>query len=250
MDHVTQCDLLEAELAEVDRAFRAVDPGAPVPSCPEWTVADLAKHLGGVHRWATHLVSTTATERDRAPRDPDRPADDAAAEVWADWLATGGRALLATLRAADPDATMWTWGDGRTVGWWTRRQLHETLVHRIDAELAASASWTVEPELAVDAIDEHLGNIAASVYFSRGVANLKGEGSLHLHTTDAEGEWMITLRDDGFDITHEHGKGTVAARGSAGDLLAAVTNRGGTEPLEVFGDAELLRWWLTNSALE
>ncbi len=250
MDHETHCDLLEAELATTEAAFRAVDPAAPVPACPDWTVADLAKHLGGVHRWAAHLVATLATERDRAPQDPTRPGTDATADEWADWLADGGRRLVATLRAADGAAPVWTWGDGTDVAWWTRRQLHETLVHRIDAQQAAGAEWSVDPEVAVDAIDEHLGNIAASAYFSSGVANLKGDGSLHLHATDTEGEWMIELRDDGFDISHAHGKGTVAARGAAGDLLAAVTNRGTTERLEVFGDADLLRWWMTNSALD
>lgn len=250
MDHQTHCDLLETELGEMDRAFRGADAGATVPSCPDWTVADLARHLGGVHRWATHLVATVAPERAQAPRDPSRPEPEASADAWADWLAEGGRHLLATLRAADPTATIWTWGDGTDIAWWTRRQLHETLVHRIDAELAAGTGWTVGPEVAVDAVDEHLGNIAASAYFSAGVANLKGEGSLHLHATDTEGEWMIELREDGFDISHAHGKGTVAARGRAQDLLAAVTNRGTTEPLEVFGDADLLQWWLTNSALQ
>jgi len=250
MDHLTQCDLLEAELANMERAFRAADPAAVVPSCPDWDVAALARHLGGIHRWVTHLVSITAPERENAPKDPDRPGEGASADAWADWLAEGGRRLVATLRPADPAATMWTWGDGGTVAWWTRRQLHETLVHRIDAELAAGAAWTVDPEVAVDAIDEHLGNITASAYFSSGVANLTGEGSLHLHATDTAGEWMIQLTPHGFTITHDHGKGTVAARGRAQDLLAAVTNRGTTEALEVFGDADLLQWWLVNSALE
>jgi uncharacterized protein (TIGR03083 family) len=250
MDHRMHCDLLEAEIPNVDRAFRGAAPDAVVPSCPDWTVAELARHLGGVHRWADHLVSTTAQERDRAPKDPTRPGADGSADDWADWLSAGLVHLVATLRAADAATTMWTWGDGTDVAWWTRRQLHETVVHRIDAELAAGTEWTVDPAVAVDAVDEHLGNILASGSFSEGVANLKGEGSLHLHATDTEGEWMIELTPTGFEISHEHGKGTVAARGPAGALLAAVTNRGGIEPLEVFGDAELLRWWITNSALQ
>lgn len=253
-DHATSCDLLASELAELDRAVRSTTADAAVPSCPGWSVADLARHLGGVHRWATHLVATGAQERDQAPKDPTRPDADADAAAGADWLAAGGERLVATLRAADPAAPMWTWGDGTDTAWWVRRQLHETLVHRIDVDLAAGTEWTVDPAVAVDAIDEHLGNVAASAYFSAGVANLTGEGSLHLHATDATGEWMITLRPDGFDITNEHGKGTVAARGPARDLLELITNRGtGDDPLaalEVFGDAELLRWWCTNSALE
>lgn len=254
-DHPTTCDLLEAELVTMERAFRSVDPAAPVPSCPEWTVADLAKHLGRIHRWVAAIVSTASVERvDPRSLPNDTPDADADADTWASWLAAGGASVVAALRSQPADTPMWTWGDGDTAGWWARRQLHETLVHRIDAQLAAGSAWEVEPEVAVDAIDEHLANVAASHYFSPGVANLKGEGSLHLHTTDTDGEWMITLTPEGFDITREHGKGTVAARGPARDLLSAVTNRsiGGdrTEGLEVFGDADLLEWWFTNSALE
>ena len=236
--------LLEASWRR-PRRHSAPSTAAPV-SVPDWTVAG-SPEFGGVHRWPPRR---RCTERDRAPQDPTRPGPDGTADEWADWLADGGRRLVATLRAADGAAPMWTWGDGTDVAWWTRRQLHETLVHRIDALQAAGAEWSVDPEVAVDAIDEHLGNIAASAYFSSGVANLKGDGSLHLHATDTEGEWMIELRDDGFDISHAHGKGTVAARGAAGDLLAAVTNRGTTETLQVFGAADLLRWWMTNSALD
>ena len=29
----------------------------PVPTCPEWTVRQLVEHLGGVHRWATMIIS-------------------------------------------------------------------------------------------------------------------------------------------------------------------------------------------------
>ncbi|MFN8053403.1 MAG: maleylpyruvate isomerase family mycothiol-dependent enzyme [Acidimicrobiales bacterium] len=251
MDHLTHCDLLAAELPEMERAFRAADPAAAVPACPDWTVADLATHLGRIHRWVAAIVGTASPVRiDARTLQLDLPSAGATADTWADWLADGGQQVLSALRDADTEAEIWTWGGDNRVPWWSRRQLHETLVHRIDAEQAAGAEWTVDPTVAVDAIDEHLGNIAASAYFSSGVQHLKGEGSLHLHATDVPGEWMIELTPDGFTISHDHGKGTVAARGTAKDLLAAVTNRGTIEPLEVFGDAELLTWWLKNSALE
>src|SRR6202008_4081150 len=34
----------------------APDISAPVVTCPEWTIADLARHTGLVHRWATKIV--------------------------------------------------------------------------------------------------------------------------------------------------------------------------------------------------
>ena len=28
-----------------------------MPTCPDWTVRDLVRHMGGVHRWATGFVA-------------------------------------------------------------------------------------------------------------------------------------------------------------------------------------------------
>lgn len=252
MEHAQHCDLLEAEVPRVAAAFRNADPSATVPTCPDWTVADLADHLGSIHRWVVHLVDqriTVPTGRRSLGLEP--APEDATADELAGYLTRGMHALVDALRGAEADEPVWGWG-GDTAGWWSRRQLHETLVHRIDAQLAAGDdSWpsTVAPEVAVDCVDEMLANVVASAAFSPKVAELRGDGSIHLHATDADGEWMITLTPDGFEITHEHGKGTVAARGEAADLLGALYQRSGVDRLEVFGDAELLDRWIAKSAM-
>jgi len=44
---------------EGDRFAATVEclsPDDEVRSCPEWTVRDLVRHTGGVHRWATRNV--------------------------------------------------------------------------------------------------------------------------------------------------------------------------------------------------
>lgn len=252
MDHARHCDLLDAEIDRVDAAFRAADPAAAVPTCPDWTVAQLADHLGGIHRWVVHLVEQRITEpTGRRHLGLEAAPVGGSADELADHLTRGMRALVGALRSVDGDTAVWGWG-GDTVGWWSRRQLHETVVHRIDAQLAAGDDgWraTVPPDVAVDGVDEMLANVVASAQFSPAVAELRGEGSIHLHATDAEGEWMIRLRDDGFDITHEHGKGDVAARGPAADLLGALYQRGPLGRLEVFGDADLLTRWIAGSAM-
>jgi uncharacterized protein (TIGR03083 family) len=252
LDHDAHVRLLAAEVDRIATTVGEADLGAVVPTCPDWTVRDLALHLGTVHRWADTIVATLA--EDRVPMsslDLEPPADHEGPEAWAHWLRMGGEQLVATLSGADPEARVWVWGSDPRVAWWSRRQVHETVVHRIDASLAnGDTEWTVEPDTAADGVDEFLGNITSSAYFSSGVANLHGQGSIHLHATDAEGEWMIELSDTGFTITHDHGKGTVAARGGAADLLAATYQRGRRDRLEVFGDTDLLDWWFVNSALE
>ncbi|NLA34327.1 MAG: maleylpyruvate isomerase family mycothiol-dependent enzyme [Actinobacteria bacterium] len=257
LDAATTIRFFEAEAAALASLVATTDLAAAVPSCPGWTVSKLASHVGTVHRWAAAIVEAGSTV-DPKSLDLGRPDREAGNEEWSRWLTAGATDLAELLRSVDPSATTWSWaaGEDGTNAWWIRRQLHETAVHRIDAELAAgNEDWTIDPAVAVDAIDEHLANLAGSAAFSEGVANLVGTGerdgqSLHLHATDVDGEWMIQLTRSSFEISHSHGKGTVAVRGAARDLLAVVTNRSnGTDRVEFFGDSELLTWWRTNSAL-
>ena len=64
---------------------------------------------------------------------------------------------------------------------------------------------------------------------------------MHLHATDdglgPTGEWTIVNDEDGVGWSHEHGKGGVALRGSAKDLLLAIPQaHGGRTGVEMFGD--------------
>ncbi|WP_412093901.1 hypothetical protein [Mycolicibacterium goodii] len=69
--------------------------------------------------------------------------------------------------------------------------------------------------------------------------------SVHLHATDEglgpTGEWTLVNDEDGVGWSHEHGKGSVALRGPAKDLLLALTGRRAPPDagLEVFGDTEV-----------
>ena len=67
-----------------------------------------------------------------------------------------------------------------------------------------------------------------------------GDGTVHLHCTDVDGEWLVARRDGEVTVTAEHAKGDVAARGSASDLLLFLWGRVPADALEVFGDADLL----------
>src|SRR5690606_4820373 len=42
------------------------DPAAPVPTCPDWALADLVDHVGAVQRMTTMLVGSASPTR-RAP---------------------------------------------------------------------------------------------------------------------------------------------------------------------------------------
>ena len=116
-------------------AASAADLSGAVPTCPGWTVTRLVRHTGIVHRWATQIVATRAAARIEQ-RDLDVGLPDSEAG-YPSWLAAGAAPLAAALRAAGPDTQVWAWGPVQSSGWWARRMLHETTVHRADAELAA-----------------------------------------------------------------------------------------------------------------
>ena len=44
-------------------------------------------------------------------------------------------------------------------------------------------------------------------------------GSLHLHCTDTNGEWLMSL-DDGFELVRAHAKGAAALRGPGRGVAA------------------------------
>ena len=176
-----------------------------MPSCPGWTVADLARHTGTIHRWATAIVDRRPPRGCRSPR-PQSPWESA--DGWAQWLASGATPLLAALRSAGPLTPVWSWGPGRTSGWWARRMLHETTVHRADAELALGvADPVIDPVVAADGIDEFLFNLPSARRPYPHLASLPTGASLHLHATDSDGEWLIRFTDSGIAWERGHSQG-------------------------------------------
>jgi uncharacterized protein (TIGR03083 family) len=248
MHHSQHCDHLEVEIERFASGLDVADIGARVPSCPDWNVYELAEHLGTIHRWAEHLVRVEAPKR--------IPSHEMGLEltpVNVAWIRRGGAVLVATLRNSNPDAPMWAWGADQHLRFWSRRQVHETMVHRIDLELAAGVASFVEPEVASDAIDEFLVNLKGASYFSPKVRELRGDNQrLRLATNDVEGEWIVELRADGFSVTKAQGPADAELVGPAVELMKVLYRRGALENSHITssGDDELIEFWLANSALE
>ncbi|MGK5172349.1 maleylpyruvate isomerase family mycothiol-dependent enzyme [Geodermatophilus sp. CPCC 205761] len=144
LDHLAA---LAAEQAVFARLAAAADPAAPVRACAPWTVADLVRHLGGVHRWA----AATARSAPEAGVPDDGP-------FLAAQTVEGYPDAAAELRAAldDPRRPCPTLTGAGEAGWWRRRQLHETLVHRLDLAGAAGGPVDADPAVAADCIAEVL----------------------------------------------------------------------------------------------
>lgn len=145
---------LRAESARAREVLRDADPSARVPGCPDWTVDDLLWHLGPqVQGFWAHVVA----HRPAPPADweePTRPAGHGAVLAAFD---EAHAALVTVLESAGPGEEAWSWSPDHTVAFTLRRQAHEALVHRVDAEQAAGAEPApIDPRLAGDGVDETL----------------------------------------------------------------------------------------------
>jgi len=236
MDIADHLDQLDGEGARLAAVLAATSPDAPVPSCPEWALRDLAFHLGGVHRWATAFVAGSHTEPgqvDFATQAGPRPSDAALAE----WVVAGHAALVTTLRDTSPDLACWTFMPAPSpLAFWARRQAHETTIHRVDAELAARRSPTpVTTAFGADGVDEFLTG-----FVPRRRANRTDEPprTLAISCADAPDRWHLTL---GPDPAAHRGDGVEAAdcvvEANASDLFYAVWNRHSTAGFSLKGDA-------------
>lgn len=148
---------------------------------------------------------------------PEHPGD------FPDWLAAGAAEAVEVFAATDLDAPMWAWGVDQHARFWVRRMLFETLVHRVDAQLALGLSPHVDRVLAVDGIDEFLTNLPFASPFAPLTAQLRApDRTIRFTCTDGDGngngDWLIRLRPDGFalvaDGTESHAA-DAAVRGTA-----------------------------------
>lgn len=224
-----------ALLAEADRSRR-------VPSCPDWDVAELSAHTGGILRWVAEIVRTGASDRiDK----PGVPTDDVVVE----WFREGAAELTRALADADPDPDLWNWaGADDSLAFWTRRMAHEVLVHRLDLELAVDVEHDpVEDDLAIDGIEELFEHFAVGVP-AWGDFTPVG-GAVSLVTATGGGVWhlqpgrCVGTTPGGREVdlaamvaVDEAPADATSVMGGAADLHRWLWGRGDDGGLEITGD--------------
>jgi uncharacterized protein (TIGR03083 family) len=240
MDYDVYVATIRSNIDRLGDAAEEAGLAARVPSCPEWTVDDLTRHIGNVNRlWTGHVARRSmdppdfSTVSEAAPDDGDDRFE---------WVRAGGQALADVLAATPEDTPMWTFPGPGTVRFWARRQAHEAVMHRCDAELANSELGSIDADVAADGVNEYFDLFP----LLPAAQAITGDGeTVHFHCTDREVEWLVTLTPDGLTLHPEHAKGDVAVRGTANAIMLAVWNRIGPDnpELEIFGDRDLLDRW-------
>jgi uncharacterized protein (TIGR03083 family) len=156
------------------------------------------------------------------------------------WVDEGLGDLIGDLEGRDPESPCWTFSDDKRLLFWFRRQTLETTLHRWDAQVSLGDAEPLDPDLAAVGIDEWCELEQHRWYSpSSGAA-----GTVHLHGTDADGEWLIEADGETFTWSRGHAKGDVAMRGALCDLYLVLWNRRPLTAIELFGDVELAQRFL------
>lgn len=232
-------------IEERSAAFRAAIASAPdldvqVPACPDWTLRDLAQHLGDGRRRQAAIVAAGPGAQPPAKTDPKgastAPRDR---ETLDSWLAESFALMLDALREAGPDRGCWTWW-GRSQapqnsGAVARHQIQEIAVHTYDAQLAQGAAQPLPSDVAVEGVDEFLTTVSATT-----VPWPFKPATIDLHATEG-GSWRLTLNADGVhcdDLADDAEPGDMTVRGAASELVLYCYDRVPLDGLEITGDAE------------
>jgi uncharacterized protein (TIGR03083 family) len=177
-------------------------PDRMVPQYPTWTMRDLALHVAQVHGRTGAICETLPTERISGP---DLPAD----EDPFDWAAEQLARMLEGLAMADPEARVWTFTDDPTLGFWVRRMVVETGIHRWDAHSAVD-----QPVELLTGVSSHGLDEFAALYLPR----LGGVQTIELVASDLGRSWR-----------YGDGEPRMRIEGEASDLYLRLMSRPGVQ---------------------
>ena len=118
-------------------------------------------------------------------------------------------------------------------------------MHRWDAERAVGLDAALDAELASDGIDEYF-ELAIPRLIARSGLTVP-DGSLHVHCTDVDGEWLVWSENGEYHMIRAHQKGDAALRGPAAPILLRLWGRdsGRDDELSPVGDESVLAAWLS-----
>jgi len=239
LDHARYCDDIVSQAEGLARLLAGADCSAPVPTCPGWTLADLADHVTRNLRGLLDAVAGAEERRVRlragggvvgAPVRPRRSGSDAEPRAPRAPSGAGAAARAITPAATDVAAALRHAGPNLRIRWcgldgssctWARRGAHDLLIHRADAALALGVPFTASADAGADALDELLELLGGPP-----VPRPAERPEIELRATDTGQSWSVT--PDGRAFTWRRGP-TRGAAAAVDDAAAAEGRRAGAQ---------------------
>ena len=173
--------LLAEHLAGIESEGRRLalaarrDPGRAVPQYPDWTLADLVSHTASIHGRTALICRELPMERISAPGPPDD-------RDVLDWYEETLDDMLVALGDTDPTSRCWGFGPEPNVGFWERRMVIETGIHRWDAYQAFGEEDRLTDLVARSGLDE---------FSDMWLTQLGELPTLEMRATDVGDTWLF-----------------------------------------------------------
>ncbi|HEY3558126.1 MAG TPA: maleylpyruvate isomerase family mycothiol-dependent enzyme [Kribbella sp.] len=229
MDYLEHLRADSARLGEVARTGL----GAAVPSCPGWSVDDVVRHVAMVY---VHKIEVLKRGSLPDPWPPDFSGLDTL-----QWYDEARHAIVDALERAGTGTPTWTFNPrDATSAFWYRRMAHETAVHRIDVEQAHDVVTRIDPELALDGIDEILYPTVGGPWWEEGDTTYPIDATLRL--TAAGRSWTVSADATSVDV-RQGAEGDPAAEisGDPAQVYLWLWGRAGEDAIEIAGDPNVVR---------
>jgi uncharacterized protein (TIGR03083 family) len=263
---MTELNPERARQAIVEHSLRlaeaavAAGADAPVPTAPEWTVAELVEHIGQTQHWVAEIIERRITDPTQLPTEMAVvPADPRA---WEAWLAESAHRVVSACSDDAINAPVFNAaGDERTgTEFWLTSVLNESVIHGFDAAIAAGRPASVEADIAAALISNHFAMLTSPTWAmmrSESAQAITGTGqTLQWLATDTPGDtggWFVERRPEGATWQRGTRQAGVTVTGPAGSLLMVLTRRlpladREAADISIDGDIGLAEHWIDNTA--
>jgi uncharacterized protein (TIGR03083 family) len=224
--------LFAQESASFLNAYARANIAENVPDCPEWNVAQLGRHLGGIYLRCAKIFDRRVTERVEMEKGPDS-ADGVAA-----WVAGGAQQLIESFLLIDATTPLWTPAGIAPAAFWMRRLTHETMIHTFDLERLHGPIHRPDPKVIVDGIDEFFHVLLTRKIKANAIDDLLG--TLAISPTDNDARWVLGFTPNKMTLLEPGQHIDAELTGRSIDLLMFLWKRNDTAALGATGDIDLI----------
>ncbi|MFJ2405254.1 maleylpyruvate isomerase family mycothiol-dependent enzyme [Streptomyces xanthochromogenes] len=235
-------------------------PEAAVPTAPEWTISDLAAHVGQTQNWVAEIIERRITDPTQLPTEMAAlPADP---REWQAWLTESAQRVASACSDDALDAPVFNpAGDGRPgARFWMSSMLNEAVIHGYDAANAAGRPANIDADIAAALISNHLAMLTSPTWEMQRPESahaIRGTGQtlqwLATDTAGGTGAWLVERRPEGAVWKPGTRQADVTVTGPARSLLLTLTRRipladRAATGISVDGETDLAQHWIDNTA--